>query len=121
MYAADYSVVTCDFDLIAIDASIAQYLPDECRGISSGSDIYNQLLAESLQFKKFDDQLNEYETILDTAYVPGSEDAVPEKQWAFRYQLYEDRVPCQNQSDTQSTYLDCLIAERQIMINKLSE
>lgn len=121
VFAVDYSMVTCDFDLIEIDASIAQYLPEECRGISSGSDIYNRMLEESLQFQKFDDQLNEYEATLDPTYVAGSEDAVPEKQWEFRFELYNGKVQCENQSDTQATYVDCLIAERQIMITKLSE
>lgn len=114
-------MVTCDFDLIEIDPSIAQYLPDECHDIQSGSDIFNRMLEESLEFQKFDDLLKEYEANLDTMYVPGSEDAVPEKQWADRFQIYNGIVPCGNQSETQSTYLDCLITVRQTMINKFSD
>lgn len=120
VFAADYSLVTCDFDLIEINQSIAQYLPDECRNISSGSDIYNQMLKEALQFQEFDDQLNKYEATLDTTYVQGSEDAVPEKQWALRFQLYNETEPCTNRSETQATYIDCLMAERQTMITKLN-
>lgn len=121
VYAQDYSAVTCDFDLIEINASIAQYLPDECKGISSGSDIYNKMLEESLLFQEFDDQLNEYEAQLDTAYVTGSEDAVPEKQWALRFEIYNGAVPCGNRSDTQAAYVDCLIAERESMIIRLND
>lgn len=118
MFAADYSVATCDFDLLDINENIAQYLPKECRDVSSDSDIYNIMLEEARLFKQFDDQLNEYEETLDTTYVPGSEDAVPEKQWASRFKFYNESIPCENRSDTQATYFECLIAERKTLTAK---
>lgn len=81
----------CDFDLVEEEPCILEYLSDECKKLSLNkqSDEYKIVLQEAHAFADFQSKLSEYERRKDpNAAISPDGSGVPQKQWAFRNEIY---------------------------------
>ncbi|XP_055523412.1 uncharacterized protein LOC129717495 [Wyeomyia smithii] len=105
----DRKFPTCDLDL---DDEALQYLDKECHNLTP--EARQLMLQEAASFKQFHQKLTEYES-------RGVEE--DSKDWDFREQLYEsaELYLCQNDSETQQAFVDCVVKKRNEMIVLIDE
>lgn len=104
----------------ALASDILFQLPDKCKVIyGQQNDEYRSLKTESELFKKFTELLNELEEY--NPEIEYTEDTFPEKQWAFRMDLYNDYQlsPCSNNETDLLIISECIQEQRTEMISFL--
>lgn len=111
----------CDFDLLEQNPSIIEYLSDECKTLSADktSDEYKLLLQEAHSYANFQLKLSEYERRKNPNTNPS--DGIPQKQWAFRNEIYRKNhfFQCIKPNTALKDIMNCVINLRKNMSDSI--